>query len=84
MYQTTDPKTEVTFRQKQIRAGYIQAQRQISVGGLRQILGNTVIEIGGKIHGMTQVPCMEAAQARGRVRGVLRAPGADIQATRLH
>lgn len=76
MYQTTDLHTEVSYRQRQIRTGYIQAQRQVSVVGLRQILGNSVIELGGRIHGMAKAPCKEAAETRGRVRGVIRGAGA--------
>lgn len=84
MYQSTDPDIEVSYRQRQIQAGFVQAQRQVSVDGLRQILGNTVIELGGRIHGVTKAPCVEAAEARGRVRSVFRTDDTSTQPRIIH
>lgn len=84
MYQPQLLNCEVLYRQKRIRTEYIQAQRQVSVVGLRQIIGNTVIEIGGRIYGVAQASCEEAAEARGRVRGVMCTTDASIQATVIH
>lgn len=74
MFQLTASEAEVKYRQQHVHAGYIQAQRQISIGGIRQILGNTVIEIGSRIHGMTHGSCTDAAEISGMVRTTLRAP----------
>lgn len=84
MYHPTQQNTEVLYRQKNIRAEYIRAQRQVSIAGVRQIIGNTVIEIGGRIHGVAQSSCTEAAEARGKVRDVIRTSDAGIQATIIH
>lgn len=72
MFQPIFPETEVAYRQQHIHAGYVQAQRQISVAGVRQILGNTVIEMGSRIYGMTQGSCTEAAEIRNVVRTIVR------------
>lgn len=74
MFQLTHIEAEVAYRQQHIRAGYIQAQRQISISGVRQILGNTVIEVGSRIYGITQGSCTDAAEIRSMVRNTLRAP----------
>lgn len=84
MLPITQIHAEVKYRQKKTHAEYIQAQRQVSVVGLRQIIGNTVIEIGGRIHGMAQASCEEAAEARGRVRGVIRTTNTNIRASTTH
>ncbi len=84
MFNPIQHNVELAYRQRKVRAEYIQAQRQVSLIGLRQILGNTFIEIGGRIHGMAQSSCMEAAETRGRVRGVLRTPDASVRASIIH
>lgn len=84
MFHPTQIQVEVAYHQKKTRAEYIQAQRQISIGGLRQIIGNTIIEMGGRIYGVTQSSCQEAAEAHGRVRSVLRAPDKTVQPTASH
>lgn len=74
MFQPMLPESEVIYRQQQVRTSYIQAQRQISIGGIRQILGNTVIEMGSRIHGMTQESCTDAAEFRSLMRNAMRTP----------
>lgn len=84
MYNPTQQFAEVSYRQKRIRAGYIQAQRQVSIAGLRQIIGNTVIELGGRIHGVAQSSCQEATEAGSQVRDTLRTPDHSARARIAH
>ena len=74
MFQPIFLETEVAYRQQHVRADFIQAQRQISIAGVRQILGNTVLEMGSRIYGVTQGSCNDAAEIRGMVRNTLRVP----------
>lgn len=64
--------TEVEYRHQQIRTQYIESQRMVSVAGMRQILGNSVIALGGRIHGMAQGSCEDAAESRELIREALR------------
>lgn len=74
MYQHLFPGTEVAYRQQHVRTGYIEAQRLVTISGIRQILGNTILEVGSRIHGMAQAPCPAAAETRRLVRDIRRAP----------
>ncbi len=80
MFTPTQHNVEVSYRQKKVRAEYIQAQRLVSLTGMRQVLGNTFIELGGRIHGMAQSSCLEAAETRAEIRNTLRAVEATGQA----
>lgn len=68
MFQPHLPETEITYRQHMLRTEYMRAQRQVSIAGIRQILGNTVIELGSRIHGMAQESCVEATEIREALR----------------
>lgn len=73
MFHPILPDTEARYRQQHIRAEYIRAQRQVSISGMRQILGNSIIAMGTRIHGMAQGQCTDAAETRGLIRSTLRA-----------
>lgn len=74
MFQPLLAETEVIYRHRQVQTTYIEAQRQVSVSGIRQIIGNTILELGSRIHGMAQAACPSAAESRGLVRNAMRAP----------
>lgn len=82
MIQQQFSETEVMYRQQQLRTGYIESQRQVSISGMRQILGNTILELGSRVHGMAQVACPAAAETRSLVRETSRT--AAKASSRLH
>ena len=63
---------EVRYRHQQVHIGYVAAQRQMTSHGFRQLLGNTIIAMGNRIHGMAQGACGEAAENRGSIRAIVR------------
>lgn len=56
---------DVEYHHQQVRAMYASAQRLISINGLREIVGNTFIQMGSHIHGKAKDACddVEARQA---------------------
>lgn len=48
---------DVEYHHQQIRTTYASAQRLISINGLREILGNTFIQMGSYIHGKAKDAC---------------------------
>ena len=56
---------DVEYHHQQIRTTYASAQRLISINGLREIVGNTFIQMGSYIHGKAKDACgdVEARQA---------------------
>ncbi len=63
---------ELNYRQQQVHTDFVASQRQMSLNGLRQLLGNSVIELGSRIHGMTSGSCQEAAETSDHIRTILR------------
>lgn len=55
---------EVNYHQERVRTGFIASQRIVSVRGLREIIGNTFIQMGSHIHGRAMSACQDAAQTR--------------------
>lgn len=80
MFQPHLPETEIMYRNQKLADEYLRAQRQISVAGLRQILGNTIIEIGSRIHGMARESCAEAAETHANIRDALSRSSQTTQA----
>lgn len=71
---------EVLRRHKQTHAGYIRAQRQVSIAGMRQIIGNTIIAFGSHIYGV--VPsCQDATVVSGQIRDAIRSSERTAPAT---
>ena len=69
MFQPRLPETEIMYRQEKLRGDFIRAQRQVSVIGLRQIIGSTIIEMGGRIHGVAKASCPDSDEAGASVLG---------------
>ena len=63
---------ELNYRHQQVHTAFVSSQRQMSLQGLRQLLGNSVIELGSRIHGMTSGSCQEAADTSDHIRTILR------------
>ena len=63
---------EIQYRQRQVQTGFIASQRQITIAGMRQVLGNSVIAMGNRIHGMAAGSCQDAAETSNHIRTVLR------------
>ena len=59
---------DVEYHHQQIRTTYASAQRLISINGLREIVGNTFIQMGSYIHGKAKEACQDAAQTRDLIR----------------
>jgi hypothetical protein len=63
---------EIAEKQQSIRQGYLQSQRAMTIAGLRQILGNTIIAFGTRLHGAAEAHREEMAEGRiaRELRGV--------------
>lgn len=70
MFQPVIFETEVAYRQEQVRSQYIDSQRLVSIQGLREIIGNTFIQLGSSIHGKARAACKDAADSRALVREI--------------
>lgn len=77
MFQPHSMDTEVKYRQQTVQAEFLLAQRQMSISGIRQILGNTVIEMGSRIHGVSKGACPESAEIASIIRSSVKPPFAS-------
>ena len=59
---------EINYQQERVRTGFIASQRIVSVRGLREIIGNTFIQLGSSIHGRAMTACQDAAETRDLIR----------------
>lgn len=59
LHHVTD--ADVEYHNNQVRSNYISAQRLISIQGLREIVGNTFIQMGSEIRGKAKQARDEAA-----------------------
>lgn len=72
MFNPTSDAAEIAYRQQRVHEQFIDSQRSVTVAGLRQILGNTLIAMGNNVHGMAAGSCKDAAETRDHIRTVLR------------
>lgn len=72
MYQLLVTDADIEYRRQQVHTEYITSQRQMSFVGIRQLLGNSVIALGSRIHGMAAESCQEAAETSDHIRTILR------------
>ena len=59
---------DVNYHQQRVRTDFIASQRIVSIRGLREIIGNTFIQLGSNIHGKAKDACQDAARTCDLVR----------------
>lgn len=60
MFLTHLSDADVAYHHDQVRSNYLSAQRLISIRGLREIVGNTFIQMGSGIRGKARKASTEA------------------------
>lgn len=55
---------DIDYHNEKIRLGYVSSQRLISINGLREIIGNTFIQMGSNIRGKAKDVCQEVEAQR--------------------
>lgn len=69
---------EVAEHQALVRSHYASSQHTFTVDGLRELIGNTFIQIGASIHGKAKDVCQEA-EARRQAEQLLRGAGSMVK-----
>jgi hypothetical protein len=53
---------EIEYRQESVRTDFIESQRIVSIRGVREMIGNTFMQLGASIHGKAREACRDAAE----------------------